>query len=578
MKLDNAHLTPDIRIRDWRIQLDLFGYLAVTAFVASTISTLNQLKTPRGFIFHILINVVAFASLYYFWRLMAHLIRRLGNSALNIWQIMSIGFMGGVLFTVAQFCSAWLFQVSLPKNFQIELISFALPAAFWLPACSVISSNYRKYLRLKREVREEFLQQDSIKLARTRALEEYRARLEEQIQKSLRVTTQEAASLFFSLKNREIKNLPYYLRVISSEYFRLTAHQMVKEAVAKDSIVTKSRKIINGLMETVFESVEARPLNPTWYATIISVTTIPPILAKDSFGLALEIIAVIGIFSYLIQSTQLQIAQYYKVNLRILASISISLNIIIPLTVVRSLPSQTPPGLYPLGFALLVFAINFLGHLAQVGLLKSEDFRSRALESVEQVRRDESESSLIFAGITRSWAQHIHGTFTSKLESSALALEAALRDADFVEVENLIDQVGKFLKEERIPHSIPQKILLDEIEQRCSNWNGLIEFEITANIDRESIIGVSIAKIGTCIEEAILNASRHGNCSWIGIELVNTEMLFQIIIRDNGSGFTKHQHGFGSSIFTEATDGQWDIWRDEGQSLTVVQLNFRKIA
>lgn len=550
----------------------------MTAFVASTLAKSNQIHSLRQFLLHALINLAAFGSTFYFWKVSDFLIHHRGIRSLTLSQMLFIGFLGGAIFTVAQFGSAWLFQVSLPKNFQTELISVALPAAFWLPAGSVISSNYRKYLRLKREVREEFLQQESVKLTRTRALEEYRARLEEQIQESLRVTTQEAASLFASLQNREIEELPHYLRVISSEYFRLTAHQMVKEAVAKDSIVTKSRKIMNGLMETVFESVEARPLNPTWYATIISVTAIPPILAKDSFGLALEIIAVIGIFSYLIQSTQLQIAQYYKVNLRILASISISLNIIIPLTVVRSLPSQPAHDFYPLGFALLVIAINFVGHLAQVGLLKSEDFRSRALESVEQVRRDESEASFIFAGITRSWAQHIHGTFTSKLESSALSLEAALRDADFVEVENLIHQVGNFLKEERIPHAIPQIILLDEIEQRCSNWNGLIEFEITANIDRESIIGVSIAKIGTCIEEAILNASRHGNCSWIGIELVNTKILFQIIIRDNGSGFTKHQHGFGSSIFTEATDGQWDIWRDEGQSLTVVQLNFRKIA
>lgn len=578
MKLVGSNLAPYIRLKEWRIELDLFGYLAMTAFVASTFAKFGQIHSLRQFLFHVLINLAAFASTFYFWRLSNLLIHRRGIRSLALSQILFIGFLGGAIFTVAEFCSAWLFQVSLPKNFQIELISFALPAAFWLPAGSVISSNYRKYLRLKREVREEFLQQESVKLARTRALEEYRVRLEEQIQESLRVTTQEAASLFFSLKNQEIENLPYYLRVISREYFRLTAHQMVKETVAKDSIVTRSRKIMNGLMETVFESVDARPLNPTWYATIITVTTIPPILAKDSLGLALEIIVAIGIFSHLIQSTQLRIAQYYKVNLRILATISISLNIIIPLTVVRSLPSQTPHHFYPLGFALLVIAINFLGHLAQVGLLKSEDFRSHALESVEQVRRDESEASLIFAGITRSWAQHIHGTFTSRLESSALSLEAALRDADFVEVENLIHQVGKFLKEERIPHSIPQKILLDEIEQRCSNWNGLIEFEITANIDRESIIGVSVAKIGTCIEEAILNASRHGNCSRIGIELVNTEMLFQIIIRDNGSGFTKHQPGFGSSIFTEATDGQWDIWRDEGQSLTVVQLNFRKIA
>jgi anti-sigma regulatory factor (Ser/Thr protein kinase) len=86
---------------------------------------------------------------------------------------------------------------------------------------------------------------------------------------------------------------------------------------------------------------------------------------------------------------------------------------------------------------------------------------------------------------------------------------------------------------------------------------------------------VSIQQVGSCIEEAILNASRHGHCSWIGIEIVNTETLFQIFFKDNGSGFKTHNHGFGSKIFTEATNGQWDIWRDDLRALTVLQLNLR---
>ena len=572
-----SNLAPDIRVKYWKIQLDLFGYLAATAFIASTLSKLDQIHTFRSFILHTLINLSAFTSLYYFWRLSAQMMDRRGKAGLTLYQIMGIGFMGGVIFTLCERAVDWIVQFPPTSNFFIQLLGFSLPAAFWLPAGSVISNNYRSYLQLKKNVQDEMLQQESVKLARSRALEEYRVKLEGQIQESLRVTTNEAALLFASLKERDIENLPEQLRVISGEYFRLTAHNMLEQAASQESWFEKSRRITQRLVETLRESVQARPLNPLWYATMVAITAIPPILRKPNLVLAVEMIIVIFIASYIIQVTQLRIAQYYKVNLIRLAIISILLNIVIPLALVRSLPTNNPEQLYPVGFIILILSINFLGHLAQAGLLKGEDIQARTSASVEKIIEQEKQASSTFVDITRNWAQYIHGSFTSKLESSALALETALRENDFAEVEKAIAEVGSFLKSENIAQPMPQDVLLDEINERCKNWNSLIEFDIQANINREDIVGVSVQQVGSCIEEAILNASRHGNCTWIGIEILNTDTLFSIIFKDNGSGFTSHNQGFGSQIFTEATHGQWDLWRDERRQFTVLHLNFRKI-
>jgi hypothetical protein len=575
--LVNSNLAPDIRVKHWKIQLDLYGYLAATAFIASTLSKLDQMHTLRSFILHILINLSAFTGLYYFWRLSAVMIYRRGREGITLYQIMGIGFMGGVIFTVCERAVDWIVSFPPTSNFFIQLIGFSLPAAFWLPAGSVISNNYRSYLQLKKNVQDEMLQQDSVKLARSRALEEYRVKLEGQIQDSLRVTTNEAALLFASLKERDIENLPEQLRVISGEYFRLTAHNMLEQAASQESWFEKSRRITQRLVEALRESVQARPLNPLWYATMVAITAIPPILRKSNLVLAVEMIVVIFIASYIIQVTQLRIAQYYKVNLIRLAIISILLNIVFPLALVRSLPTNNPEQLYPVGFIILILSINFLGHLAQAGLLRGEDIQARTSASVEKIIEQEKQASSTFVDITRNWAQYIHGSFTSKLESSALALETALRENDFAEVEKAIAEVGSFLRSENIAQPMPQDVLLDEINERCKNWNSLIEFDIQANINREDIVGVSIQQVGSCIEEAILNASRHGNCTWIGIEILNTDTLFSIIFKDNGSGFTSHNQGFGSQIFTEATHGQWDLWRDERRQFTVLHLNFRKI-
>ena len=575
--MDSSQLAPDIRIREWRIKLDLFGYLGVTAFFASTLSRLNQIHTLRAFIFHILINLAAFAGTYYFWRLAAFLVYQRGNRPLSLGQIWSIGFAGGAVFTVCESVTAWLFQLHLTPNFLVQLIAFSLPAAFWLPAGSVISNNYRKYLRIKKTVRDELLQQESVRLARRRALDEYRLKLEAQIQDSLRLTTQQASSLFNSLKEREVENLPEYLRIISGEYFRLTAHKMLSSSDENDRWFAKFKAAVSSFFDTVRTSVETRPLNPLWFAIMVAVTAIPPVVQKHDPSLSVEIILVIGIVSYLIQAMQLQIAKHYQVNSVKLSIVVTALNVVLPLIAVRSLPSNTPQLLYPVGFTILVLALTCLGYLAQAGLLQSEDFRDRAMEPVNKIKENEKEASLVFADITRNWARYIHGSFTSKLEASALALEAALKTNDFTEVERAISDVTNFLKSEKVSQPMAQEILLDEINERCKNWSSLIEFEIASNIERENIVGVSVQQVGTCLEEAILNASRHGNCTWIGIEIVNTETLFQIIFKDNGNGFASHEHGFGSRIFTEATDGQWDIWRDEPRGLTILQLNFRKI-
>ncbi len=574
----SSNLAPDIRVRNWRIQLDLFGYLAVIALIASTLSRLDHIVTFRDLILDILIHLGAFTGLYYFWTWAAFELRRRSIKSLTIWPIMSIGFVGGVIFTLLLRASAWVVQVRLTPGFLLQLIGFALPAAFWLPAGSVISSNYRKYLQIKKSVQDEILQQESVKLARTRALDEYRRNIEGQIQESLKVTTQEAARLFASLNEREVENLPRYLRLISGEYFRLTAHELISQPKRKTSLLKRFLSSLRRLLQTVQESIETRPLNPLWYGSIVSVTALPALVQKRELALVIEMTLVIFVASLLMQSIYLQIAQRYRVNVIQLSLFILVLNIVFPLALVRLIPTNSAERFYPGAFVILVLAVNFLGHLAQAGLLKEEDFRTSSLLTVELLKQDEKEASLIFAGITRNWARHIHGTFTSKLESSALALETALRENDFAEIEKAITEVGSFLKSGEISLPAPQEVILDEINERCSNWNGLIEFEIKSNIDRDSDVGVSTRKVGLCIEEAILNASRHGDCSWIGIEILNTVTLFTIIFKDNGSGFKTHTQGFGSEIFTEATDGQWDIWRDERRNFTVLQLNFRKIA
>jgi two-component sensor histidine kinase len=105
----------------------------------------------------------------------------------------------------------------------------------------------------------------------------------------------------------------------------------------------------------------------------------------------------------------------------------------------------------------------------------------------------------------------------------------------------------------------------------------VVKIEISSNISREEEVNVSIGDIGICIEEAILNATRHGDCSSMKIQLIDTESTFRVICSDNGIGFSGTPKGLGTEIFNHATQGAWELTRDVSTATTVLTLDFSKL-
>jgi two-component sensor histidine kinase len=86
----------------------------------------------------------------------------------------------------------------------------------------------------------------------------------------------------------------------------------------------------------------------------------------------------------------------------------------------------------------------------------------------------------------------------------------------------------------------------------------------------------SIRDVGDCVEEALLNAVRHGDCTLVEIEISEKESYLSLVITNDGVGFSNKPQGFGSSIYEEATRGDWKLWRDEKSKRTILELNFAK--
>ena len=574
--MPTSNLTPDIRLKYWRIRLQYFPPLAFLGVLVSVVSRFTTFPNFRVALAETVMQLVGLTAVYLFWIYVARTLLYLDKDRLTRPQIMAIGAAGGLLMAASQSLLSWIFQVPLQTSFLMRAIGNIIVAAFWLPLQSVVVGNFKRYGRLKLEIRDEFLQQESVQIARRRALEEYRRKIESDIQNKLKVTTTEAQQLFSSLNTKGSERLPEYLRVISDEYFRLTAHKMDSKVEVRDTRFASLRDNFIEFRSAVLASVVTRPLNPVWFAIVIVVTITVPLTAKAEYLLIPQIAFATGLSAYLIQLLLLSSFEYININ-KILATImATAASIGIPIILAHLIPGNDPKLENHIAYAFVVITVTCLGHIAQTGILKVEELRTRSLKDLIDLKSSEKEQNAEFSKITRDWAKHIHGNYTTKLESAALAIEAAISSEDAEATEQAIREVERTLKMDSTRTLSNPKVLIEEVRDRCANWHGLIKIEIQNEVRGDIAVAASIKDVGDCVEEAILNAVRHGDCSVIEIGITETPVSLSLVITNNGLGFTNKPRGFGSSIYEEATQGDWKLWRDEKNKSTILELNFAK--
>lgn len=568
--------SPKIKPSYWRIRLDYLPGLMPLAVVISTFPALLGPSSLRLTIAQALIRLIAMSVTYFFWWSSATILRRIDREKITLFEIMFLGATGGLLVAITQSFLAWIFQIEAQTGFFARLISCVTVAAFWLPISSVAVGSFKRYSRLKAEVRTEFLLQESVQLVRQHAVNEYRQNIQDRIQSQLAITTSQAQTVFNSLKQDKLEALPEQLRVISNNYFRLSSHKMKEGIDKKTTRLNKSLQNFQEVRRALSESVTTKPLNPTWFSIVVLATVTVPIASKSSEVLILELLIIYFMCVFFIQKLLVLVFNKLQKNLILLTVIATVFNISLPITFSRLLPGNDPVLGNHFAFVFVILVVTCLGYIAQAGMLKEEDLRVLSLHDLEQIKIEEKLQNDILAQITKDWAKLIHGTYTTRLESAALALEKAISIDDYDSIERVIREITDTLTLDSPKSITSPRVLIDEIRERVSQWNGLIEINIVGDLKFSISVFAQIRDIGICVEEALLNAVRHGDASIINIEVLNNESLFTLLISDNGGGFSGSPSGFGSSVFEEATSGNWRLWRDERRKVTVLELNFAR--
>jgi signal transduction histidine kinase len=170
-------------------------------------------------------------------------------------------------------------------------------------------------------------------------------------------------------------------------------------------------------------------------------------------------------------------------------------------------------------------------------------------------------------------SEFIHGRVQSRLMAStvniSLAQGADDEQAIDEELSNLRDMADSPLK--RFDSKSHQDIELS-IRELSATWQGLLVITVESD-SIKTLRAANASGIANVIEEALLNAFRHGQASQIQISAQNVEQILELTITDDGIGPRNGQSGIGSSLF-DAFSNTWELTSGPNGIGSQLKLNF----
>ena len=211
--------------------------------------------------------------------------------------------------------------------------------------------------------------------------------------------------------------------------------------------------------------------------------------------------------------------------------------------------------------ALIAFILIDVALAISKSILYSQEEQIEALfRSIGREKAQINLANLEIAMISRQWAQHIHGSLSSKLISTAAILESAVEHKDLAVKEAAINEVFQILSKDFAGPVIVKRELMQEIFHKVHQWNSVIDISIKSS-EKLDFPTIPVERVGLAIEEALANAYRHGQATKVEILLRSVDVeTFECTITDNGIGSADYpKNGLGSALFDAVAPGNWSL-------------------
>jgi len=231
-------------------------------------------------------------------------------------------------------------------------------------------------------------------------------------------------------------------------------------------------------------------------------------------------------------------------------------------------PSSTSPMIsgYVIS-ALTAIALFIIGAML-FSIQNDQGFAFQFLSDI--IKKGELENLLkqTQSGNTDSqFAQYVHAEVQSQLLACKLLLLKAAESDFKLFPPDITAQIVERMEKIKQPYQRPAaKVTSKRLPEIAQSWQGLaeIEYELIPEFTEFHSQSEITSQL---IEEAVVNAIRHGKATKISIEAKASGSLISVFVRDNGSmQMAKASSGLGTILLNTFTES-WSLQREGDQSL-----------
>jgi len=577
-----------VKVKRWYICLDYYWeFVGIAIFSGAYAETLDSstdyadIVSTTLFIKWALIKFAAFGLLSVFLRLMNQLLKRKGLKALELWQIIPIAIIGGLLNGATQLYLLKILDLSqLGTSFAIFVGSITRCILLML-GLSIAKSTIRKY-RVQQEIAQvEIDNLLALQSSQRQFLEGY-ADIAKGSEVAIRASTADAIGQIGALvitTDPMDASIAQKIRLINDSTIRDLARQI--ESSYTEFEVEKKTTASIGLnaIRILRESLNFMPLNPMAFSFGVAFLMVGWLVRHANVYQAIFITFSVFSLLFAIQYLGTLFYRIFRIQNIFTAFALLLMNCIIPtilmsqLEVEKFLPNTSKHLPQLRSFIALVVLATIWGYLMQAGLLRSENILRRQKQIIKNNKLVSVPINKELVQISRNWARHLHGRVQAQIMAATFNIENAQLQGDAAAVRISLNQIIYILENATQIESLDSKTLKAAITERTAQWTGILEIDLCLAPELAQKHGVEVLAISDVIEEMISNASRHGDATKIRIE-VDRRNPTQVVLRaiDNGAHFNNENRGFGSRFFEEVSQGRWDISRNSFFAETTVVL------
>ena len=562
-------------------ELDL-RYLPIFAALSFPLGILIDFERVRtnyaGWIQAKLLGYVVLITFYY---VMRYIWIKNGSPHFSFYLLAMIGGIGGFLQGVTVSLLLPHFSIVETMHPWVRPITGFVIGISWLPINALATASLVSF-----EENREFLNKRVDLLLENRVLQsnlaqKIRDEIEGSITKDLKWSNLSMRRKFDDsiVSSQDYKMSANLLRNYAQGSIRELSHNLWDSSTKSEPVTQGNTGTNRKLFEHYLLSTRLVPLNKWLYTGVIATLFVPFILRGPHFGKALTLATAFAgalILAQIIADPIFRLETHSSMNILMFRMIFIvSFTLLITTITSSIIHYRTLPLGFFVGFILWVFMMGIAFVLSFTKFaLSTQDEVLNGLAT--QYRKDKAAlniANLEIARVSRTWAQHIHGTMQSRLIAVSNLLEQSATSSSLQERHQAIIAAQNILDEKIELEEVRDRDLQGEIEYRYKLWEGILDFTVDCSV-RTDLPTVDIAKVGQVMEEVIANALHHGDASNIAMtfHLVGENQLECTFI-DDGKGVSQNSHrGMGSALFDEISTGNWSRSTGPDSTGTRVQL------